>query len=86
MKESKFILYFNQVEMNNSRIRQIIRELIELKMNIQKYNDYITISPAEFEIIRVFSEFVDKKKYNNQITFKGEVGKCKGRRLVIKEN
>lgn len=86
MKEiqSKFTLSFNKVEMNNSRIRQIIRELIDIKMNIQKYNDYVTITPAEFEIIRVFSEFVDKKKYNNQITFKGEVGKVKGKKLVVK--
>jgi hypothetical protein len=86
MKEiqNKFILSFNKEEMSNSRIRKIIRELIDIKMNIQKYNDYVTITPAEFEIIRVFSEFVDKRKYNNQITFKGEVGKIKGKKLVVK--
>jgi hypothetical protein len=61
----------------------MIRELIDIKMNLQKYNDYVTISPAEFEIIKKFSDFVDKKKYESQITFKGEIGKFKGRRLVI---
>jgi hypothetical protein len=84
--QNRYVLSFSKEDLANSRVRNIIRELIELKLNMQKYKDFLTISPAEFEVIIKFSEFVDKEKYNNQITFKGEVGKCKGRRLVIKEN
>jgi hypothetical protein len=50
---------------------------------MQRYKEFITISSAEFEIVSKFGEFVDKKKYNNQTNFKGEIGKIKGKRLVL---
>lgn len=86
MKEiqNRFILSFSKEDLDNSRVRAIIRELVELKLNMQKYKDFLTISPAEFEIMKKFSEFVDKAKYNNQITFKGEIGKIRGKKVVIK--
>jgi len=82
-KENRFILSFSKEEISNSNIRAIIRELIQLKMNMQKYKEFVLINSAEFEIISKLGDFVDKKKYNNQITFKGEVGKMKGRRIVM---
>jgi ribosomal protein S19 len=86
MKEiqNRYILSFSKEEMANSRVRTIIRELIELKLNMQKYKDFITISPAEFEIVSKLGDFVPKEKYHSQTTFKGEVGKIKGRKLVVK--
>ena len=81
--QSRFILSFSKEELADSKVRAIIRELINLKLNLQRYKDFITIGPAEFEIISKFSEFVDKEKYNNQITFKGEIGKINGRKLVV---
>ena len=83
--QNRYVLSFSKEDLANSRVRNIIRELIELKMNMQRYKDFITISPAEFETVIKFSEFVDKAKYNNQITFKGEVGKIRGKKLVVKE-
>lgn len=82
--QNRFTLCFSKEDLNNSKVRNLIRELIELKLNIQRYKDFVTISPAEFEIISKFGDFVDKTKYNNQITFKGEVGKIRGRKLVVK--
>jgi hypothetical protein len=82
-KESRFILSFSKEEIANSNIKALIRELINLKLNLQRYKDFLTISPAEFEIISKLGEFVDKEKYNRQIIFKGEVGKIKGKRIVV---
>jgi ribosomal protein S19 len=82
--KNRYILSFSKEEIANSRVRTIIRELIELKLNMQKYKDFITISPAEFEIVSKLGDFVPKEKYNSQTTFKGEVGKIKGRKLVVK--
>jgi hypothetical protein len=82
--QNRFILSFSKEDLTNSRIKAVIRELIDLKLNIQRYKDFLTISPAEFEIVTKFSDFVSKEKYNNQITFKGEVGKIRGKKLVVK--
>jgi hypothetical protein len=82
--QNRFILSFSKEDLAVSKIRDIIRELIEVKINTQKYRDFITISPAEFELVSKFSDFVDKEKYNNKVTFKGEVGKIKGKKLVVK--
>lgn len=82
--ENKYALYFTKEEVANSNIRAIIKKLIDMKMNMQKYRDFIEISPAEFEIISKLGEFVDKSKYHSDLIFKGEVGKIKGKRLVVK--
>jgi len=82
--QNRYILSFSKEDLADSRVRAIIRELINLKINVQKYKDFVTISPAEFEVVSKFSEFVDKKKYNSQTSFKGEVGKINGRKLVVK--
>ena len=82
--QSRFTLSFSREDLNSSRIRAIIRELVEIRLFTQKYKDFIEISPAEFEIVSKFSEFVPKEKYNSQTTFKGEVGKIKGKKLVVK--
>ena len=84
--QKKYILSFSKEDLMNSNIKQLIRKIIDVKLNIQKYKDFITISSAEFEILSKFGEFVDKEKYNRQIMFKGEVGKIKGKRLVVDDN
>jgi hypothetical protein len=81
--EKQFILSFSEKEMKDSSIKSLISKLIELKLNLQRYNDFVTISPAEFEIIKKSGEFVDKSKYNNITTFKGEIGKIRGKKLCI---
>ena len=82
--QNRFILSFSKEDLGVSRIRNIIRELIDIKLHTQKYKDFLEISPAEFEIVSKFSEFVPKEKYDSQTTFKGEVGKIKGKKLVVK--
>lgn len=84
-EETKFALIFTRAELATSRVKELIRKLIELKLDAQKYNDFITICPAEFEILSKYGDFVDKERYNNAIEFKGEVGKMRGKRLVLKE-
>lgn len=85
-KKKQYILSFNEEELANPNIRAIIRELINLKLNMQRYNSFYTISQAEFIVLSKFSsEFVDKSKYESQTQFKGEVGKIRGKRLVIQE-
>jgi hypothetical protein len=81
--EKKLNLSFSKEELNNSNIKAVIRELINLKLNLQRFKPYLSISPVEFEIISKLGDFVDKSKYNNQTEFKGEAGKIKGRRVVI---
>jgi len=81
--QNRFILSFSKEDLADSRVKKIIRDLIDLKLNMQKYRDFLAISPAEFEIISKFSNFVDKDKYDRQTTFKGEVGKIKGKRVVV---
>jgi hypothetical protein len=78
-----FILSFSKEEISNSRIRAVIIELIDLKFNMQRHKPFLTISPAEFEIIKKLGDFVDKSKYNNKTEFKNEKGKIKGRRVVV---
>jgi len=82
-KNNNFILSFSKEEIANSNIRAIIRELLDIKFNMQRHKEFITISSAEFEIISKLGEFVDKSKYDYQIQFAGEVGKIKGKRIVV---
>lgn len=85
--ENRYILSFSKEELTDSNVKRIIRELINLKLNLQRYKDFITISPAEFEVLSKFTgEFVDKSKYNSKIMFKGEIGKIRGKRLVIQKD
>lgn len=83
IKEKKLNLSFSKEELANSNVRVLIRKLIELKLNLQKYKPFLSISPVEFEIISKLGDFVEKEKYHNQIEFKDEVGKIKGKRVVI---
>ena len=82
-QQFRYILSFSQEEISNARVKTIIISLIELKLSMQKYRDFLTISPAEFEVLSKFGDFVPKEKYKSKITFKGEVGKIKGRRVVV---
>jgi len=85
-KSKKLSLFFSKEELNDRRVIGIIKELVEIKINIQRYNDFISISPAEFEVISKFTEFVPKDLYKCQVSFKGEVGKIKGKRVIVNDD
>lgn len=82
--QNRFILSFSKEDLAVSKVRNLIRDLVDIKIHTQKYKDFIEISPAEFEIVSKFSDFVSKEKYDSQTTFKGEVGKIKGKKLVVR--
>jgi hypothetical protein len=82
-KEEKLNLSFSREELSNSKIKGLIRELIEVKLNLQRYKPFLSVSPVEFETIVKLGDFVPKERYENKTEFKGEVGKIKGRRVVI---
>jgi len=83
-EEDKYVYYvkLSQRELRNHRIRNAVIDLLGLRMDIQKRTPYHKISSAEFEIIKNTSLFTDKKKYKGT-TYKGEVGKYKGRKLIV---
>ena len=78
-------LTFSREEFTNSKIRAIIKELINSKFILQRYHDFIQVSPMEFELIQeVFrGEFIDKSKYGNATNFKNEIGKMRGKRIIV---
>ena len=80
-KPNQFILSFSKEEMANPEFKGIVRKLIEIKLN-QKNKEFITISPAEFEIVSKLGEFVPRERYSKK-TYEGEVGKIKGKRLIV---
>ena len=80
--ENKYALNFSEEELNNTDIKLMILKLIDYKIKFQK-TPYLEVSEAEFYFIKRLSEFVPKKLYENQTKYKGEVGKFKGKRLVL---
>ena len=82
-KEIKLNLSFSKEELATPRIKSAIKNLVDLKLELQKYKPYLSVSQIELGIITKFSDFVAKAKYNNKTEFKGEVGKIKGKRLVL---
>jgi len=80
-------LSFSQEEFKNAKIRETIKQLIQHKFMMQKYKDFIKVTPMEFELIQQSfrGEFVDKSKYNNITTFKNEAGKMRGKKIIIEE-
>jgi hypothetical protein len=87
MKNIYKFLFFSPEELTNPKMKKLIQEMITLKFEIQKYKDFIKISPLEFELVQIVfrGEFVDKSKYGNITTFKGEVGKIRGKKLIIED-
>jgi hypothetical protein len=82
---NKLNLSFSKEELADRRIIDLIKKLVDVKINVQRFKDFITISPAEYEVIRKFTDFVPKENYNSKITFKGEIGKIRGRRVVVND-
>ena len=80
-------IYLSHEELVNPRIRVLIKELINQKLIMQKYNDFIKVGILEFHLIQdIFrGEFVPKEKYNNMTNFKNEFGKLRGKRVIISE-
>lgn len=84
-KQNQYTLSFSKEELSNPKFRRAIENLIAVRLEVQKYHDFIVISEAEFEIVSQYSNFVPKALYKSQVTFKGEVGKINGKKLVVKE-
>jgi hypothetical protein len=86
-KPNKELIYLtlSRAEFANPRIRMAIQEIINQKFHMQKYNDFVKVSKVEFELIKTAfrGEFVPKERYNNVTTFKGEIGKIRGKKLII---
>jgi hypothetical protein len=84
-KNKKYCLSLSREEIAHPKIREALKEIISNKFQMQKYNDFIRISEVEFELInQAFrGEFVPKEKYNNLTTFKNEVGKMRGKKLIV---
>jgi hypothetical protein len=85
MKNTNNYLHFSREELANPKIREIVKSLVTAKLDMQKYHDFIQITPIEFEFIQqVFKgEFVPKERYDNITTFKNEVGKIRGKKLIV---
>ena len=58
--ENKFALFFSKEELVNSNIKDLIRKLIEIKFNLQRHSPFFSVSPAEFELLSKFGDFVEK--------------------------
>lgn len=79
MKE--FALMFSETELKDKRLVKPLHDLVLLKLSIQK-GEYISVSPVELEIIKILG-FVPKEKYNKETKYKGEIGKFRGKRVVL---
>ena len=81
--ENQFALYFSKEELANSKIKVLIQKFIEEKFNMQRHAPFISVGPAEFELIKKLGEFVEKEKYDNKTEFKDEQGKMRGKRVCV---
>ncbi len=76
-------LGLSERELRNSRVRNMVISLLDLRLSLKRLVPYYRLSSAEFELIKNSSSFVPKKKYKNNTKFKNEIGKYKGKRLVL---
>jgi len=81
-EEYIYYVKLSERELKNSRIRQAVIDLLGLRMELQKKTPYHKISSAEFELIKNTSLFTPRSKYKGK-TYKGEVGKYRGRKLIV---
>lgn len=87
VKKNLSYIYLTREELSNPRMKEIVKQLITQKFVMQKYNDFIKVSILEFHMIEnIFKgEFVPKEKYNNVTIWKGEIGKIRGKKLIVVE-
>ena len=86
LKES-YKLSLSKEEVKNNRIKKLILELVEIR-RISNRLPYISTSEAELYFISSDSSFVDVSIYakkKSERKYLNEVGKWKGRRVVLKD-
>lgn len=90
-KKDGLAVYFTEKELGNPRIKNILLNLVESKVFIGQ--GHVIIGEAEYEIIkRSGSAITEYKEYKKrgvkkiQIDGAKEIGKYKGRRLLLKKN
>lgn len=92
-KPKGLVIYFTKEELNNARIRDVLLQLVETRFQTQFMGKpYIIVGEAEYEVIkRSGSTIVDYKRYKKRgvkkLRIDGaiEVGKYKGRRILVKK-
>ena len=93
-KKSKVLgIYFTDEDLNNQRIRNLLIQLVEIRLHSQFVGKkYIIVGDAEHAVLkRSGSSVVDyklyKKKGVNKLKIDNavEVGKYKGRRILVKK-
>jgi hypothetical protein len=78
MKE--IVLVFSEEELKDKRLIKPLHDLVLLKLSLQK-GEFISISQVELEVIKNIG-LVPKEKYE-EVKYKGEVGKFRGKRVVL---
>ena len=92
-KPKEFGIYFTEKDLNDMRLRKVLLNLVETKINTQFLGKkQVIIGEAEYIVIkRSGSGIVDYSRYKKRgvkkmkIDGAVEVGKYKGRRLLLKK-
>ena len=88
--EKPFTIRFTAKELKNTRIRNAVLALIDLKAREQRHTRFVLISQSEHDILEKYnpSFMVPWKRYaksKKELVYEGEVGKYLGKRLVVIE-
>lgn len=82
-EEKTYSISFSEKEITNSRIKTIVENLVNEKLNLQRGKDYYEVTESEFELLKKYDGFVPKEKYGGEGRYPTEIGKYKGKRVVI---
>ena len=82
MEEKIYTIEFTEKDLLNSHFKKAAVGFLNLKLELQKHKDHYEINESEAELLK--AEIVGKKNYENETTFEGEVGKLKGKKVVVK--
>lgn len=84
MEEEKlYTLTLTQKDVKDSRVFNLLRDLTNQVLSNQK-TEYYEVSEAMLLVLEKMGGLVTKDKYNNQVKYVGEIGKYKGKRVVLK--
>ena len=81
-EERIYTIDFTSKDLLNSNFKKVLNNFLNAKLEIQKSKDHYEINESEAELLKL--EIVTKDKYNGNTTFEGEIGKLKGKRVVVK--
>lgn len=88
MKEKKkvYTLRITEKELLNPKIKKALLTIMETRLDLNKHSNYITISTAEYNFITSHWSWASVKRYapKKKDQLRGEVGKYKGKRCVIR--